>query len=149
VTVARPFRIGVAVLLIAGAASASPPPATGRVIVELLNVRSEQGEVLVALFRDAREFPDTARAFARHAEKARAGSMRVVFDGVPPGSFAVTVLHDENGNRTMDTGMFGIPKEGYGFSRDAIGRLGPPDFAAAALTLGAGEDLPVPIHMRH
>ena len=146
---ARPLRIVVAALLVAGAASAAPPPATGRVIVELLNVGSERGEVLVALFRDARGFPDATRAFARHADKARAGSMRVVFDGVPPGSFAVTVLHDENGNHKMDTGMLGMPKEGYGFSRDAMGRLGPPGFAAAALTLGAGEDLPVPIHMRH
>ena len=32
-----------------------------------------------------------------------------------------------------------VPKEGFGFSRDAPVRFGPPRFAAAALTLGEGE----------
>jgi uncharacterized protein (DUF2141 family) len=32
----------------------------------------------------------------------------------------------------LDTNWLGIPKEGYGFSRDAQGGLGPPLFSAAS-----------------
>ena len=62
---------------------------------------------------------------------------RIVFDMLEPGDYAVVVIHDDNQNGKLDTGAFGIPKEGYGFSRNAKGRLGPPPFAAARFTLGS------------
>ena len=41
-----------------------------------------------------------------------------------------------------------IPREGFGFSRDAPVRMGPPKFAQAAFTL-AGEDESQSIRMRY
>lgn len=52
----------------------------------------------------------------------------VVFEDVAPGTYAIQYYHDENDNGKMDTGIFGIPTEGYGFSNDARGFMGPPDF---------------------
>ena len=46
---------------------------------------------------------------------------------VKPGTYGIRFFHDENSNNKMDTGAFGIPKEGYGFSNDARGFMGPPD----------------------
>lgn len=45
-----------------------------------------------------------------------------------PGKYAFKYFHDENNNEKMDTNWLGIPKEGYGFSNDAKGIFGPPDF---------------------
>jgi uncharacterized protein (DUF2141 family) len=46
-----------------------------------------------------------------------------------PGKYAFKYFHDENNNnKKMDTNVIGIPKEGYGFSNNAKGRFGPPDF---------------------
>jgi uncharacterized protein (DUF2141 family) len=37
------------------------------------------------------------------------------FSDIKPGKYAIAVIHDENCNGKLDTNMFGIPKEGYGF----------------------------------
>ena len=52
----------------------------------------------------------------------------VEFKDLNAGTYAVQYYHDENNNEKMDTGSFGIPLEGYGFSNDARGFMGPPDF---------------------
>jgi uncharacterized protein (DUF2141 family) len=130
--------------------SASTPTPTGRVTVDLLDVQTARGHLRVALFRSARGFPDRAGgAFARVVRRARAGTVRVTFEAVPPGPFAVTVHHDADADRAMDTGLFGMPQEGYGFSRDASAPFGPPDFAASRLVLAAGQHRRVRIHLRY
>ena len=58
--------------------------------------------------------------------------------GLAPGDYALAVIHDENGNGKLDT-IVGIPREGYGFSRNAPVRFGPPRFAAARFTVAGAE----------
>jgi uncharacterized protein (DUF2141 family) len=53
---------------------------------------------------------------------------------VPPGEYAAQAFLDENGNGEVDRGLFGIPKEGVGFSRDARIRLSPPKWRDAVFT---------------
>jgi uncharacterized protein (DUF2141 family) len=44
----------------------------------------------------------------------------------------------------METGLFGKPKQGYGFSRNPSSALGPPSFASAAFDYKGGSlNLPV------
>lgn len=49
-----------------------------------------------------------------------------VFEKLLAGEYHIRCFHDENGNRSMDTNFMGIPKEGYGFSNNAKGFMGPP-----------------------
>jgi Uncharacterized protein conserved in bacteria len=58
-------------------------------------------------------------------------------DDVPPGTYAVRLYHDENDNGELDTNMFGVPQEPFGFSNDARGSMGPPDFDEAAFTVAS------------
>jgi uncharacterized protein (DUF2141 family) len=62
----------------------------------------------------------------------------VVFENVVPGRYALSFIHDENDNKKLDTNLIGIPKEGFGYSKDAMGRFGPPKFDDAVLTVPAG-----------
>ena len=55
--------------------------------------------------------------------------------GFPAGRYAVSVLHDENGNGKPDMAVM-IPREGFGFSRNPVVRFGPPAFARAAFAVG-------------
>ncbi|MES2318741.1 MAG: DUF2141 domain-containing protein [Pseudomonadota bacterium] len=57
----------------------------------------------------------------------------VVFNNVPDGSWGAMAFHDENGNGKLDTSTIGIPVEGTGFSRNAKGHYGPPEFASASV----------------
>ena len=40
----------------------------------------------------------------------------------------IRFFHDENQDKELDTNILGIPREGFGFSNDAMGKLGPKDF---------------------
>jgi len=64
----------------------------------------------------------------------KAGLASVAFEGLACGTYAIAVVHDENGDGKLATGLFGIPVEGLGGSRDAKGFMGPPGFDAAKLT---------------
>lgn len=84
----------------------------------------------VCLTADPANFPacvDDTRAVTRSVP---ASVRDIRFDGLARGAYAAAVIHDENSNRKLDT-IAGIPREGYGFSRDAPVRFGPPRFAAA------------------
>ena len=64
--------------------------------------------------------------------KVRHTQARCDFADIPPGTYALAVIHDENSNGKLDTNWLGIPTEGYGFSNDAKALLGAPSFAAAS-----------------
>ena len=67
---------------------------------------------------------------------AQAGETVVSVKGVPAGTWAVVAYQDENSNGELDTNILGIPKEPYGFSRDARSKFGPPGFEDAAIEVG-------------
>jgi uncharacterized protein (DUF2141 family) len=121
-----------------------------RVFVELADFRSDQGEALVALFRGREGFPkEPLKAEQRLVGRIHHGKSRVVFDGLTPGEFAISVLHDEDADHEVRTGLFGIPREGLGFSRDPRIMFGPPKFKEARLELRPGENPTVSIHIRY
>lgn len=97
-------------------------------------MRSERGVLQICLTSDPANFPnciDDARAL-RRTVKATARTVR--FEALPVGGYAVAVIHDENANAKLDT-LLGIPREGFGFSRNPAIRFGPPKFAAARFDL--------------
>ena len=126
-------------LAAAGLLTAMPAASTAgasSVSVAVTGLRNNNGLVQACLTSAPRHFPDCDRDPAAKRMTVHAGSNLVLeFDGVPPGTYAVAVLHDENGNGRVDR-MLMIPREGFGFSRDAPVRMGPPHFTDAAFDLG-------------
>jgi uncharacterized protein (DUF2141 family) len=107
----------------------SSPVAESSVRVTVHNLRNEKGVILLSLYASGEGFPSDASKAVKLAKVKVAGAQtEVVLEGIPAGSYAIALLHDENNNGKMDTGMFGIPKEGYGASNDAKAVLGPPSF---------------------
>lgn len=110
--------------------------------------KSVEGQALVALFVDEGGWPDAEdHAFATAVEPIHEGRAVAHFEEVPAGPFAVSVFHDENGDRELDS-VAGIPSEDYGFSADARDFFGPPSFAEASLELEAGESMQITIRVK-
>jgi uncharacterized protein (DUF2141 family) len=61
----------------------------------------------------------------------------------------VAAFHDEDRNGEIKRGLFGRPREGYAFSRNAHAPFGPPDFEDAAITLAPGEHAIITMRMRY
>jgi uncharacterized protein (DUF2141 family) len=77
------------------------------------------------------------------------GAVSVRIAGVPPGTWAAAVYHDEIGDRPLEFSLFGFPKQAVGFSHDAKMNFGPPKFADAAFALqDAGLVVTAPLHYR-
>jgi len=142
----RKLTGGLCILAFSACASAPPKPpeprpgGTGQLEVTITGFESEKGQVLVALFLDEKGWPgDQTLAFGATVMPIRGEQAVARFEDVPAGPFAVSVFHDEDLDRELDTGVLGIPSEDYGFSRDARGTFGPPSFEAARLDMVAGE----------
>ena len=54
-----------------------------------------------------------------------------VIENLAFGKYAISAYHDANSNAELDTGLFGIPTEDYGFSNNARASFGAPDYADA------------------
>jgi uncharacterized protein (DUF2141 family) len=79
--------------------------------------------------------------------KVRDTKARCDFEDIPPGTYALAVIHDENMNGKLDTNMLGIPTEGYGFSNNAKALLGTPSFSAASFPYdGRNLELTISLH---
>ena len=97
-------------------AAAAAPAGDESITVEVTNVRNGRGNVHVDICSQD-QFLKEDCSFAAEAP-AREGTTLVTIAHVPPGRYAAQVSHDENDNHKVDRGLFGIPKEGIGFSRD-------------------------------
>ena len=96
---------------------------------------SGTSKVYAALFNRAEDFLKTDRAIAGATVLPTRDSVRVIFADLAPGSYAVSVFQDADGNGKLDRNMMGLPLEPHGFSRDASGTLGPPKFSDAMLEI--------------
>jgi uncharacterized protein (DUF2141 family) len=124
----KPFMIVVAVVSLTSAAAAQ----AATLEIRVKGVASSKGEILAAVC-DRAAF--LKKGCIRVTAPAKRGET-VLKAQVPGGEWAVSVFHDEDGDRKMARGAMGIPAEGWGFSRDAKGRFGPPTFDEAAVRIG-------------
>lgn len=132
----------------AAAPPASPGPARSTVTVRVQGLRHERGKVFVALYDSKRSFAQKQGYAAGAIVAAKDGGAVVVFSDVVPGRYAIAFFQDENGNQKLDTSLLGAPTEPFGFSKDAMGKFGPPSFDAAAIDVPAGSVSAV-INARH
>lgn len=110
--------------------------AQGKIRIEIKEVRSSKGAVFINLFQSEDGFPsDWDKAFKQVKLEANKGNISYTFEGVPWGTYAVSIAHDENNNGEMDTNFIGMPKEPVGASNQT--RLGKPSFNRSKFELNS------------
>jgi len=105
--------------------------------VQLDGLRNARGNVVVCVWNAASEFPDCEKGkpFARQSiAAASAAKSPIVFKDIAPGTIAVSVFHDENGNNRMDTNFIRMPLEGVGLSNNPKMGFGPPKYRSSTFT---------------
>lgn len=70
-------------------------------------------------------------------------TVTILFDNLPAGEYAFSIFQDVNDNGVLDTNLFGIPREPWGFSNNARGRFGPPDFEATRFMVSGTKEMTV------
>ncbi len=122
----------------------------GSIHVTVDHLRNTKGHLLLSLYNSSDGFPGDAQKAVRKERVSISGSaVTVDFDNLPAGDYAVAILHDENDDGKMNTTFIGLPKEGYGFSNDAMGTFGPPSFRKASFVHTATATTSITIRARY
>ncbi|WP_038001625.1 DUF2141 domain-containing protein [Thauera linaloolentis] len=108
-----------------------------RLDVTLAGIQHARGSIRVGLYADPKTFRKEAQAFAVRQVAAEAGTVRVSFEALPPGRYAIMAYHDEDGNGELNRRFGMFPTEGYGLSNNPV-VSGPPAFDDSAFELAAG-----------
>lgn len=111
-------------------------------------LKGKQGQVCARLFAQSNGFPDRQdKAVANQCIKVSKISAGFKFEKIAPGSYAVAIFHDANTDGKINTGIFGIPSEGLGCSRNPRGLVGPPRFQDAVfLVVGPNNEIKVQLN---
>ena len=118
------------VIFAAGEASAA------RIAVTISGLKSNEGGIYVGLYATPSKFLNGTQVDAMKKVRASTAPVTVVFDNLPPGTYAVGAYHDENNNDHLDTGFLGLPTEGYALSNGVRAATSKPSFQQAAFTVG-------------
>ncbi len=103
------------------------------VVIE--NVTSDEGLIMVQLLPGEAAFNGESAATLSLMQGARAGELTFSSSNLPPGEYALRIMHDLNGNGEMDSNFVGMPTEPWAFSNNAAGSFGPPGWSDVRFTL--------------
>lgn len=112
---------------------------TPNLTIEVRGIERPEGSLFVAVYASEETF--LKKPLTGFRVEAKDSTVRIPCQGLPAGSYAISVFHDANGNGRLDTGTYGIPLEKYGFSNDAEGVMGPPAYKDCRFELKADTTL--------
>ena len=108
-----------------------------RLSVSAVDFRNTRGQALVAVFDSKDSWLKLDKAVRLEKVKLDKTTLDVTFRELPPGTYGVAVIHDENENGKLDMRWLPYPKpiEGAGASNDAPASVGPPSWSDARFKL--------------
>ncbi len=101
---------------------------------------------MVAIYDPAQSFMDEKRMFRSLIVPVESRLRTRLSLDLPAGTYAVSLFHDVNADRQLNTNFAGIPKEPYGFSNNPKSTFGPPDYKEAAFRLS--KDTTITVKLR-
>lgn len=104
------------------------------------------GTVVALLFDSADAFADLRNPLKIQA-MPEGGRVPLAFGDLAPGTYALMVFQDLNGNRELDQNFMGIPREPLGFSNHYWAK-GPPAFSGASFDVAEGGSVPVAVELK-
>lgn len=114
----------------------SEPTAALTVVVK--NIKNQQGQICIRVFSSEKGFPlsDTGEVKSG-CTQITGSSVKKQFTGLKPGTYAVAVVDDQNGDYKLNRDFLGIPKEGFGISKNPTVsvKTGTPKFNNASFSV--------------
>jgi uncharacterized protein (DUF2141 family) len=107
--------------------------------IHIKNIELIKGEIMLRIAANKEDFENGVLSEeVLRREKVVASEMDIEISNLPNGVYAFAIYQDLNENGQLDTKKFGIPAEPFAFSRDALGKFGPPPFSQASFELKGG-----------
>ncbi|MDT3719589.1 DUF2141 domain-containing protein [Pseudomonas oryzihabitans] len=104
--------------------------------VRVATVDGSGGHLLLAVFASDEAWKEHKAPVAQAHIAAQPGAQDYRFE-LPPGRYAVSVIHDSNDNQQLDTNFIGMPTEQYGYSNNPPLRMRMATYEECAFVLPA------------
>ena len=114
--------------------------------LNLSDIRAQTGIIKIGLVNTVEAWNGAAPPVQGTGGPPTGESQTFTFKDLAPGTYALMITHDENGNGKLDTNALGMPLEGYGFSNNPR-VMRKPTFAEAQFTVGA-DNVVVAVELR-
>jgi uncharacterized protein (DUF2141 family) len=109
-----------------------------RIVLTLQGVRDNTGNLRASLYSDPQTFRKEDKAIQVISTPAAGGDVKLAFDALPPGRYAIMAYHDENTDQKLNLRFGMFPTEGYGLSNNPK-VIGPPRFDESAFDVTGPE----------
>lgn len=120
------------------------------VTADVSNFESNKGVCKACLFNSAASFNgESGNPFQCVQVPVSNRKSQVQFTNIPAGTYAVFLFHDTNGNNKMDKNFLGIPKEGYGASRNKLPFANAPSFNENKFSVAGNTTIRLAIKLRN
>jgi uncharacterized protein (DUF2141 family) len=111
--------------------------APGELKITVTNISPTGGDLYIAVYDKEESYMNPDLAFLLKIVPIDSETENIVFKDVPPGEYAISIFQDINGNGELDKRGAGVPKEPFGFSNDARGKLGPAKYKDAKFSFSS------------
>ena len=120
----------------------------GEIRILVSNIEEKKGTIHYGVYNNPKLFPDeSGKILGGSEEVLKVIKDGLFIDGLEESNYAIAIFHDKNSNNKFDT-FFSIPKEKFGFSKNARVFLGPPKFEDASFFVGQNSIVEIMIELR-
>ena len=123
---------------------------TATLTITVNNIRHQKGDICFRIYAGEKGFPMSDKSEVQSGcIKITGTSVTKKFSGLKHGTYAVAIVDDQNGDRKLNTDFFGIPKEGFGLSKNPTVSIttGTPKFRDASFVVN--KDTSINIDMKY
>jgi uncharacterized protein (DUF2141 family) len=124
-------------------------PSGGHTLTVIVDgVNSDGGNVGLLVFNSAKGWAeDRTAALKDIVVPAHAGTVTIKIPDLPPGTYAVSLVHDVNQNHKLDKNFIGKPKEQWGLSNDPHAVLTAPAYSKSTFSLQENREIHIAMQM--
>lgn len=111
---------------------------SGSLEVNFTSINNSKGQICLNLFNGQTGFPDGGKGSGLKAAKCMPivkGVAKFTFTNLPYGNYAISAVHDTNGDTRLNSNFLGVPNEGIGFSNNPVVVTAAPSFSEAQFFL--------------
>jgi uncharacterized protein (DUF2141 family) len=120
------------------------------IVARMVNLRNDKGVCRVCLFDRPEAFNGKGGTPVQCLQvPVKDRIAEATFSNLPAGTYSVFVFHDANNNSKFDTNFLGIPKEGYGASRNNLPFAAAPSFNSNKITIAPNTVTTLSIRLRN
>ena len=112
-------------------------PQTYDLSVTITGLKSTAGGIQIGLYNNKESFPHVDGQYKLYYFNVNDFSGIYTIRDLPEGEYAVAIFHDKNSDKICNTNFLGVPKEGFGFSKNFKPRLSSPDFDDCKIDLNS------------